>query len=187
MIGEAAASGDYSAVETLVRWASVLGELSQRERRIEAPPSASSLSPPTNTDAEPKNTTGARVAKAMGKRRTYPFFARSGDSLVKVAWSKSSKSEYQHKSPRKVALKLAEALARQAKNGAIVAMEKVLPLMLDDGASVPDYQVYVSLAWFRQIGAVKQNGRQGYTIKQPSELGKKIESAWSELAEGEPT
>jgi hypothetical protein len=108
-------------------------------------------------------------------------FAKSGDVLVKIAWSKSSKTEYQHKAPRNVVQKLADALARRSEGGSIISMDTVLPLKADDGSQIPDYQVYVSLAWFRQIGAVKQNGRQGYTVKKASELLQQVEAAWADL------
>jgi hypothetical protein len=185
MIGEAAESGDYPVVETLAVWASMLNELCKNEHRVESL-AEQPIQQVTCKITTPTNAKATTASKAIGKRRSYPYFARSGDTIVKLAWSKSSKSEYQHKSPRTVAVRLADTLSRQSKNGAVVAMERVLPLKLDDGTPVPDYQVYVCLAWFRQIGAVKQNGRQGYSIKAPTELGKLIEAAWCELAEAKP-
>jgi len=113
----------------------------------------------------------------------YPAFAKSGDVLVKIAWSKSSKSEYQHKSPRMVIKVLANSFTHHAKSGGVVSMDNVLPLKADDGTEIPDYQAYVSLAWLRQIGAVKQNGRQGYTVKKVDDLLQEIEVAWSKLPE----
>jgi hypothetical protein len=79
--------------------------------------------------------------------------------------------------------KLAEVLGRNGKAGSLISMDKVLPLKLDDGSDVPDYQSYVSLAWFRQIGAVEQIGRQGYTIKKPADLPGVVQAAWNDLPE----
>jgi hypothetical protein len=187
MIGEAAEKGDYGSVETLVRWASVLGELSSEQRREPSTPGDPSTQSVSNSVAIPEAKPKAKSPKASGKRRSYPYFSKTSNNLVKTAWSKSSKSEYQHKSARIVSTKLAEVLARKGRDGNVVSMDTVLPLNLDDGSVAPDYQVYVSLAWFRQIGVVKQNGRQGYTIKVPSEIARTVDVAWSELPEAKPS
>jgi hypothetical protein len=118
---------------------------------------------------------------ARNKRGSYPVFARAGDVLVKIAWSKSSGTEYEHKAPRTVVQKLADALARCSESGSIISMDDVLPLKANDGSQIPEYQAYVTLAWFRQIGAVKQKGRQGYTVKKASELLQQVEAAWADL------
>jgi hypothetical protein len=183
MIGEAAEGGDYSAVQVLVGWASQLHELCEH-------PSASATSYDLcvkDVAAKTNTPNDVRQPKVRSKSNSYPFFEKCGDNLVKIGWSKSSRSQYQHKSPRIVARKLAEALSREAKQGGIIATEKLMPVKLDDGSLVPDYQVYVSLAWFRQIGVVKQNGRQGYTVRKPNDLGKLIEAAWSDLSEVRPS
>lgn len=186
-IAEAAERGEYSSIEQLARWASAIGVMCSEPQS------------PANQDgtlikalsAAPVRSAVVEKSKALrvsakGKRRSYPVFAKFGEMLVKIAWSKSSKSEYQHKSPRAAIRKLADSLARLAKNNAVVAMEKVLPLKADDGSEFPDYQVYVSLAWLREIGAVKQIGRQGYRIKKVDELGQKIDAAWNSLPEAIP-
>jgi len=178
LIAEAAAIGDYVSVETLATWASTLNSICAQDRQV----TGEAIELPTPINGKPASATEVNSAK-RARRRSYPVFAKSGETLVKIAWSKSSKSEYQHKSPRFVASKLVEALARIGKKGSVVAMEKVLPLKAEDGSAVPDYQVYVSLAWFRHIGAVKQNGRQGYTIKNPGQLLGLVEAAWAELPE----
>lgn len=183
LIVQAAEAGDYRSAEALARCASRLAELPSDIGSVAAGTKPPGATFPSAEAAQAGGVARASSAKPAAKRRSYPIFARSGTSLVKIGWSKSSKSEYHHKSPLAAALGLAAALARHAKNGAVVPTEKVLPLRLDDGSDVPDYQAYVSLAWFRQIGAVKQNGRQGYTVKRPSDLQGAIQAAWNELAE----
>lgn len=185
LIGDAAEKGDYSSIEAITKWASLLGELCSNQ----GPPNTYEPLAHTRAVANPAPTTSKEADKRRGvrKRRSYPYFAKAGESLVKVAWSKSSKSEYQHKAPRVVAVKLAEALAQRSKGGAIIPMDKVLPLKLDDGSDIPDYQAYVSLAWLRHTGAVKQNGRQGYSIKKPNELITCVEAAWAQLVEVRPS
>lgn len=178
MIGEAAENGDYSSVETLARWAQNLNDLCSES--IQSWPATAKPA------SAPVAIAHSKPVRTSGKRRSYPLFAKSSDTLVKIGWSKSSKSEYQHKSPRAVLTELVAALAKQGKNGSVVSMDKILPLKLGEDSEVPDYQVYVGLAWIRQIGAVKQNGRQGYTINNPGELTNTVEAAWSKLPDAKP-
>jgi hypothetical protein len=187
LIAEAAEHGDYSLVEKLAKWAGSLGGMyteeqsaAQSNRQPSVPSGNEATTPPVAVATKRKAST---KKPGHSKRRAYPVFAKSGDSLVKIAWSKSSKSEYHHKSPRFVAKVLADSLIRQDKESAIVSMDKILPLKTDDGSEIPDYQVYVSLAWLRKVGAVKQNGRQGYTVKKTNDLQAVIDNAWSNLPE----
>ncbi len=170
MIAEAAANGDYSSVEKLAKWAGTLGAIYDGEplqlRVADQLVPAPDREPAANSSCRRGPGASVREPKRQ-KRRRYPVFAKSGDALVKIAWSKSSKSEYQHKSPRVAATALADSLVRHASGNAIVRTEMILPLKTNDGSEIPDYQVYVCLAWLRKIGAVKQNGRQGYTVKTP--------------------
>lgn len=185
LIGEAVERGEYSSVEMLARWASKVGAIYSEEKNTIP---KNDIPIPSNTQDRPSPATVLKrkaPSKTSGhpKRRAYPIFTKSGDVLVKIAWSKSSKSEYQHKSPRMVTKMLAESLAYHARSGAIVSMDKILPLKADDGSEIPDYQVYVSLAWLKQIDTVKQNGRQGYIVKKRDEFSQQIAAAWSKLPE----
>jgi len=82
---------------------------------------------------------------------------------------------------------LPELLAKTAKNRTMVTMDKILPIKLEDGSEAPDYQAYIGLAWLRHIGAVKQNGRQGYTISKPSDLMNTVTAEWLKVDEFLPT
>lgn len=187
LIAEAAEQGDYPLVERLAKWASGLGAMYTQEKSP-APSGPQACIASGNEALAPANAVATECKASTkrpghSKRRAYPVFARSGNFLVKIAWSKSSKSEYHHKSPQFVATVLAEALIRQTKESSIVSMDKVLPLTTGDDSEIPDYQVYVALAWLRKIGAVKQIGRQGYTVKKTDGLVQLIDNAWSNLSE----
>jgi hypothetical protein len=185
LIGEAAECAEYSSVAKLARWASSIGALCSEEHATKK------ISLTKLSDAQEGQTSSANVFKSKtpsktsrhSKRHSYPLFAKSGDVLVKIAWSKSSKSEYKQKSPQTVIKILAESLAHHAKSNAVVSMDNILPLKIDDESEIPNYQVYISLAWLRQIGAVKQNGRQGYTVGMLDGLIQKIDAAWQDLPE----
>jgi hypothetical protein len=115
-------------------------------------------------------------------KNCYPKFLRQGDELVKIGWSPSEKAEYEHRSPRKVLVLLAAAIGKAGANGKRFAMDRVMPLVdLSNERRVPDYQVYLCLAWFRQLGFVKQHGRQGYSVASKAPIEFLLESNWGNL------
>jgi len=127
--------------------------------------------------------TGHRTAKGnRAQKRRYPKFLRQGDELVKIGWSPSEKTEYEHRSPRKVLLLLAAEIANVGANGRRFTMDRVIPLQdPTDGRCIPDYQVYLCLAWFRELGFVIQHGRQGYSLASKAPIEPLLETHWSNL------
>lgn len=167
LVTAAADSGDYDAVLRITSWAKQIASMSGS-----VPVAAAEKRPATN-----------RLKKAL-VRPTYPRFFRRGDHLVKIGWSKREKSEYEHKAPRQVVLLLARVTADMGKDGRIFQVNALLPLIdPKDRTQVPDYQVYLIIAWWRSIGLLDQHGRQGYSIPNASQLQQAVESAWTKLLE----
>lgn len=126
---------------------------------------------------------GRAVRKRAPKKGLYPKFYREGDYLVKVAWSKKERGEYQHKAPRQVAELLAAAIAKRSGNGRMFTSEDIFPLKdPQGGGDVPSYQAYAALAWFRQSGLVQPHGRRGYTAKKDGRLTELLTAAWQNLS-----
>jgi len=126
-------------------------------------------------------TSNGLARKTKPKRDSYPKFSRQGDDLVKIGWSPSENSEYEHKSPKKVLQLLAAAVTKVGANGKRFTMDRVMPLQNDNGAHIPDYQVYLCLAWIRELGFVVQHGRQGYSLASRAPIEPLLESHWSNL------
>jgi hypothetical protein len=129
-----------------------------------------------------------RAARAVRKRAPrkglYPKFYRDEDYLVKVAWSKKERGEYQHKAPRRVAELLAAAIGKRSGNGRMFTSEDIFPLKdPQGGGDVPSYQAYAALAWFRQTGLVQPHGRRGYTVKKNGRLSELLTAGWQKLSE----
>ena len=102
--------------------------------------------------------------------------------MVKIGWSPSEKAEYEHKCPKKVLSLLGSALAKAGASGKRVAMNRVIPLLDPaDSKRIPDYQVYLCLAWLRELGFVIQHGRQGYSLASKAPIGPAIETSWADL------
>jgi hypothetical protein len=125
---------------------------------------------------------GPAPAKSKRTKKTYPKFLRQGDELVKIGWSPTDNAEYEHRSPRKVLPLLAAALVKAGANGRRFTMDRVMPLVdPSDGKRVPDYQVYLGLAWFRELGFVVQHGRQGYSLASKAPIEHLLEAHWTSL------
>jgi hypothetical protein len=122
--------------------------------------------------------------KRPGKR-DYPKFLRRGDDLVKVGWSRRGKAEYEHKAPKAVVTLVAQAIAKVGLNGELTPTEKLVSAIASEGAmEVPEYQVYVVLAWLRRLDLVTKRGRQGYTVSKPNEVIANVGLSWDRLPRG---
>lgn len=165
LLAQAASSGDYDTVIKLTFWAKAVGGL-----------------------AGGGLTSDSKAAKPALKRKgagpTYPRFERRGDSLLKVGWSKRERAEYEHKAPWTAVAVVAEKVQRKAADGRIFQISGLLPCESVDGEyNVPDYQVYLVIAWWRELGLLEQHGRQGYSLPKPSDFAKNVERASAELIE----
>jgi hypothetical protein len=168
LVASAADSGDYDAVLRITSWAKQISLMAVR----------------VPNEMPEKRPTAERIKK-IAAHHAYPRFAKRGDQLVKFGWSKREKSEYEHKAPRQAALVLARAAAEAGKDGRIIQVKALLPLRdPTDGSEIPDYQVYLIIAWWRSAGLLDQHGRQGYSIPNASQLYQAVESAWAKLLEG---
>jgi hypothetical protein len=195
LIAEAAHSGEYAAIELLAACASDLQAIHQRfhgdlpasevadvtdagaEKQAPVPP------PPAQKPS-PRKKSSPRKAK---RKSSYPKFARIKDLLIKIGWSKAKKSEYRHKAPLAAIKALTAALGQAFESESVVAMESILPLSAEDGEEVPDYQAYLCMAWLRNLGVVKQHGREGYAINvKINELSGKVETEWENLPKAKP-
>jgi hypothetical protein len=199
VIRDAAASGDYERLMQVTDWARMVAAMvgdaeqaaSDGDVPVEipqTPPAAvSSIAARTSSD-DTQPVPSSRRSTPKGRRRKlergtadYPKFARRGSHLVKIAWSRKQKKEYQHKAPRHVALLLAGVLAEAGHDGRVVQMGDLLPIREDDGSEVPSYQAYLALAWLKKSGLVDQHGRQGYSVPKTSGLREAVDSMWDAL------
>ena len=98
--------------------------------------------------------------------RDYPLFLRDGDRLVKIAWSKRERAEYEHRAPQRVIQILIDTVRKKKGEGKLFEATDILPMK--DSATrqeIPSYQAYLALAWLRHVGLVSKKGRAGYVLK----------------------
>lgn len=179
IVSEAAAAGDYESVMKIAAWARAL------EQIVFVVPRASVRTEQNSAMATRANHSSARAAQVTPSRPDdqYPRFFRDGDRLVRVAWSKSEKQEYEHKAQLAVLDALSVALAQKGKDGRVFSTDELLPVRNDDGNEVPRYQVYAWIGLLRQVGLIEQHGRRGYSMPHPSEFRTAAEEVWQNLPE----
>jgi hypothetical protein len=184
LAGDAAREASYDTAACLIDLAKDVADLASKAR-AHLDPAAKSMGQPVDGSQSkaPAIKTAARSAiKDRPKKGEYPKFLREGNYLVKLGWSPSEKSEYEHKSPKEILLLLAAAVSKIGTNGRRFSMEKVLPLVNPaDNSHVPDYQAYLCLAWLKALGFLNQHGRQGYSLTTRAPIEPLIETHWTAL------
>ncbi len=189
LAAKAAADGDYDSIFRLVEWAKAIQDLIKSTTLPEVASDGGGAEV-TQKDAvgATKRTAiqkskAAREVTAITRRKEYPIFVREDDSLIKIAWSKSAKAEYEHKAPSRILSTLAGKLDRLGSKKRLISMDKVLPLKEDDGSDVPAYQAYICLGFLKQNGLIIQHGRQGYSAKAGLSLRDAAIRVWRQLGE----
>ncbi len=175
---EAVAAADYDAVEVIARWAAYLRRLTVDREQIQE--KRIGLSESERPGLALVSTARSGRAPKTSRSR-YPHFFLDGDQLVKTGWSKSKRKEYEQKASRKVLDLLIEAIVSVIPSKPRFKMEDVLPLYDEEHAEIPSYQVYLHLAWLREIKAVAQHGRDGYSVRSQAELRRLAAEGWDRL------
>jgi predicted lipid-binding transport protein (Tim44 family) len=180
LLGTAAQQGDYPALVRLAEWARTIHELAQTN---EGPKSVPDPSPAVRrAPAAAATVTSRQTGVPRTKDKQYPNFARAGEELVMLAWSKREKKEYRHKSSHSVLQSLAKAMGERGAAGRVFTTDELLPLHnLADGTDVPNYKVYVAISLLKHTGAIEQHGRSGYSITRNADFEKAVENIWAAL------
>ena len=184
---EAAGDRQYADVATLASVSAQLHELIQsvNDNEPASEPRTTGRVPASSgsTAQKLKSRQGADKAR-YEEARAYPRFARSGDRLVKIAWSKKDGAEYEHRAPRVAVLAVLSSLRELGSRE--FSMEELARVRDKYGNEIPSYQVYLVMAWLRACGAVRKIGRGGYASIPENLTGAAMKEHWSAL-DGAPT
>ncbi|XAL98690.1 hypothetical protein OT109_14010 [Phycisphaeraceae bacterium D3-23] len=184
---EAMASGDYATARAGLELAEGIAD--QRARAgLEASAIAQTLPAPSpGKPAKPAagskpRKTQAKTARSTSGGKAYPKFAREDDKLIKIGWSKRTRTEYQHKAPRSAVDTFIAHLRKHTKADRIFKIDDLLPVPdPSNEGDLPAYQVYLVLAWLRDLGTVDKHGRDGYSAKPTALTEKSLAQAWKQL------
>jgi len=180
LASEVTKRGDYETAGFVIDLARTLSGLASRAR--DKRNVSETEGPELRTEAQKYQSGQPAGTRLRPKKAEYPRFIRDNDNLVKVGWSRSEKTEYEHRSPKKTIAIVATALAKAGANGRRFTVDQILPLLdPDDGNRVPDYRVYLCLAWLRSLRLVVQHGRQGYSLASKAPIDALFETHWESL------
>jgi len=179
LIQQALAQGRYGDVAAIARMADgveQLAALGQTEDVVGGEPSV-----PTTAGSDTQRRTISPVTEAS-RRRSFPRFEREGDRLVKIAWSKRDRAEYEHKASRRIVDLLVDVVKRRKGVGARFVPPDVFPLRdPKTKRDVPSYQAYLTLGWLCHEGVMVKHGRDGYSLKPTAATSERLEQLWDAL------
>jgi hypothetical protein len=115
------------------------------------------------------------------RRKAFPRFEREEDKLVKIAWSKRDRKEYEHKAPRSVADLLLDHIKGRKGVGVRFVADDVFPMKDLKKREIPSYQAYLALAWLVHEGVITKFGREGYSLKPSSANSARLTELWEAL------
>lgn len=184
---EAVTRGDFATARLGMELAEGVADQRARAGLDTAAPSGTAPTPKAGKPAKAAPAPKPRNNKTKTPRPTsggkaYPKFAREDDKLIKIGWSKRTKQEYEHKAPRAAVDAFIAHLRQHTKADRIFKIDDLLPVPdpANDG-DLPAYQVYLVLAWLRDLGTVDKHGRDGYSAKPEALTEKSLAQAWKQL------
>lgn len=179
LIQKALAQGRYGDVAAIARLADGMSQLWRLGDAGSAMDGEANAQPTSSAETSER----ATLPWTEGvKRKTFPRFERDADRLVKIAWSKRDRAEYEHKAPRDVVDLLIDTVKRRKGLGARFVPPDILPLRDPKTKhEVPSYQAYLALAWLCQEGVMVKHGREGYSLKPTATAPEQLEELWSAL------
>ena len=171
-IKEQLPSGSYADIAWAARVADTLAQL-------KVAPATPLADVPTETSI-PSDAPERPNAAKRRPAKDYPLFARDGDKLVKTAWSKRERAEYEHRAPRRVVELLIATIVKKKGEGRKFEATDLLPIRdPDTRQEIPSYQSYMALAWLRSEGVITKKGRNGYLLK--SGTAERVAQLWTAL------
>jgi hypothetical protein len=208
LAAEAIARNEWDAVSTLAAWARALQELLDQAHgapmAVTAVATTARLTPrvavlhakvtgkskgnnarkaraPKPTLAPATRSKGLRGGRNQ-KSAAYPRFLRDRNALVKIGWSRKSKTEYEHRAPRAVVDHVVDAVRQLGNDGARFAVDDLLTAIAALNVEIPSYQTYLCIGWMRANSLLEQHGRQGYSLVEPTHLEDQVAAAWDATA-----
>jgi hypothetical protein len=168
--------------QELVHVIATAGDGEAAPSQVQNPSAARPLDATPNNASSPASVRRRSEPLAATVTVSYPRFERQGDRLVKFAWSKKDRREYEHRATADVVFRIAELFEQRCGSGASFLMDALMPFKMADGVEIPSYQAYLALAWFRSFGAVESRGKDGYAVVSP-QLQKHVRDTWDSLVD----
>jgi len=163
VLAEAAASGDYAAIDRargIAEKLRAIGEgVSQKSNAAKSSPA-------------PERKKRKRRTKAA-KKDGYPQFNVKSESLYKIGWSKKKNDKYIHRVPIGVVNSIGDVLQHLSESSQPVSSDQILESrFLKEAGEPPSYQVYIVLAFLKDRGVISSFGREGFHL--PADINSRL-------------
>jgi hypothetical protein len=183
ILADSASDGHFSHIMQLAGWAQSLAQLRSEILRFDTSMTTAARQGKPET-SETSSVPPSKSSRKANPIADYPKFVRNGESLIKVGWSKSQRDQYEQKAPFSALSDLVRAITAAAVRKNRFVMDAILPLKgSPDGTDIPNYQVYLCLAWLRKEGLVLQHGRKGYSVKSKADISALSRELFASLPE----
>lgn len=188
LASDAMAKGEYDSARRGLELAEQVAGLYKSIEAAPAKPAAkksSTTSPAPRKAKQSKAKKTPKLSSASIKpfsAKAYPKFARDDDKLIKIGWSKRTREEYEHKTPRAAIDAFVKHLRKNTEEGRIFTVDDLTPVPdpLNDG-ELPSYQVYMGIAWLRSLDVISKHGRNGYSVEKSMISNKALAESWDKL------
>lgn len=181
LIEDALAAGDFEEVASLAQLAQApFATDGASPRAVDLPPRSAGIEGQGRGEREDE----PQPAGEGQRRAQFPRFVREGDVLVKVGWSQSQNSTYEHRAGKEVLDLVVSRVSELGSGGQRFTAEA---LKNYGGTareeSIPGYQMYLCLAWLKHLRLIGQHGRRWYSVREPENLLSDVAQRWSEVPE----
>lgn len=185
LIEKALADGRYGDVASIARLADRLAQMVSPNGSAEIGNNSVDSSDLNESSAREEFETSPRPGTKLSKRaarKLFPRFEREADRLVKIAWSKREREEYEHKAPREIVDLLIDYIKGRKGLGARFVATDIFPMKHPKTKhEVSSYQAYLALAWLVHEGVITKYGREGYSLKPTAATPEHIAQLWEAL------
>jgi len=178
VLADAAKAGRYDLCQSAGAIAENIQKLHQATLAQNA---HAQLTPPLETTSKHKAAESKRNQTSARRIKKYPRFEIKGNALLRIGWSKKSRTEYVHSTKRPAFNIIVEAIASASKGSAsIITAEEFLSMLSSQKElTPPTYQVYAVIAFLVHSNCLEKEGRSGYLVL--DNLPNRASSAWDQL------
>lgn len=184
LIQNALVEGRYGDVASIASLADRLANLAAHDDSLEVSGhgiAGSTLGSSSQDEPLPLSRPASKLS-IRAIRRNFPRFEREADRLVKIAWSKRERKEYEHKAPRETVGLLIDRIKGRKGAGARFVAPDIFPMTNPKTKrEIPSYQAYLALAWLCHEGLIVKHGRNGYSLKPTAATTEHVSELWEAL------
>lgn len=166
LAGQKLASGDFAELARIATAANIVRSLLVNGVSADATDDSFRLSIAEAAAIRPRAVRSTRkVPHKKRRRRGYPRFYKDDERLVKVGWSPKKQKSYEHRASKSAVFAVLDGIRSRLEKRRTFKVEDVGALPCDpDASDLPQYVVYLVVAWLEHQRLLAKHGRNGYSL-----------------------